>query len=151
MVVFGTRHAVALKNNGDVVTWGDNVTCQLGRTAGNRSAAPGQVLRNIRNETAAAGCLPGRHGAGEREVRDYDLVLNGRYDSSPTSSSSSASIVRQPLNRHSYRNWCSRLASALTSSNRSTRKSRPSLTRSSNPGPSGSRRVSQVRVSAARR
>ena len=54
MVVFGTRHAVALKNNGDVFTWGDNVTCQLGRRAGNRSATPGQVLRNIKEVAAAA-------------------------------------------------------------------------------------------------
>jgi hypothetical protein len=53
-VAFGTRHAVALKNNGDVLTWGENVTCQLGRAAANRSAAPGQVLRNIK-EVAAAG------------------------------------------------------------------------------------------------
>ena len=54
MVVFGTRHAVALKNNGDVLTWGDNVTCQLGRAGGNRSATPGLVLRNIKEVAAAA-------------------------------------------------------------------------------------------------
>ena len=53
-IVFGTRHAVLLKTNGDVWTWGDNVTCQLGRAAGNRSTTPGQVLRNIK-EVAAAG------------------------------------------------------------------------------------------------
>ncbi len=53
-IVFGTRHAVALKNNGDVLTWGDNVTCQLGRVGGNRSATPGQVLRNIKEVAAAA-------------------------------------------------------------------------------------------------
>ena len=54
MVVFGTRHAVALKNNGDVLTWGENVSCQLGRAAGNRSATPGQVLRNIKEIAAAS-------------------------------------------------------------------------------------------------
>jgi hypothetical protein len=54
MVVFGTRHAVALKNNGDVLTWGDNVTCQLGRAGGNRSATPGLVLRNIKEIAAAS-------------------------------------------------------------------------------------------------
>jgi alpha-tubulin suppressor-like RCC1 family protein len=54
MVVFGTRHAVALKNNGDVLTWGENVGCQLGRAAGNRSATPGQVLRNIKEIAAAS-------------------------------------------------------------------------------------------------
>ena len=53
-VVFGTRHAVALKNNGDVLTWGDNVGCQLGRAAGNRSETPGQVLRNIKEIAAAS-------------------------------------------------------------------------------------------------
>ena len=52
-VAFGTRHAVALRNNGDVFTWGDNVSCQLGRRAGNRSAAPGQVLRNIKEIAVA--------------------------------------------------------------------------------------------------
>ncbi len=54
MVVFGTRHAVALKNNGDVLTWGENVSCQLGRAGGNRSATPGQVLRNIKEIAAAS-------------------------------------------------------------------------------------------------
>ena len=54
MVVFGTRHAVALKNNGDVFTWGENVGCQLGRAGGNRSATPGQVLRNIKEIAAAS-------------------------------------------------------------------------------------------------
>jgi len=54
MVVFGTRHAVALRNNGDVFTWGDNVTCQLGRAGGNRSTTPGQVLRNIKEIAAAS-------------------------------------------------------------------------------------------------
>jgi alpha-tubulin suppressor-like RCC1 family protein len=53
-VVFGTRHAVALKNNGDVLTWGDNVGCQLGRAGGNRSTTPGQVLRNIKEIAAAS-------------------------------------------------------------------------------------------------
>jgi len=28
-VAFGTKHALALRNNGDVLTWGDNVMCQL--------------------------------------------------------------------------------------------------------------------------
>ena len=54
MVVFGTRHAVALRNNGDVFTWGENVGCQLGRAGGNRSATPGQVLRNIKEIAAAS-------------------------------------------------------------------------------------------------
>ena len=53
-IAFGTRHAVALRNNGDVLTWGDNVSCQLGRAGGNRSATPGQVLRNIKEIAAAA-------------------------------------------------------------------------------------------------
>jgi hypothetical protein len=45
-IAFGTRHAVALAANGDVLTWGDNVMCQLGRAGGNASAMPGLVLRN---------------------------------------------------------------------------------------------------------
>jgi hypothetical protein len=54
MVGFGTRQAVALENHGDVLTGGDNVSCQLGRPAGNRSATPGLVLRNIKGVAAAA-------------------------------------------------------------------------------------------------
>ena len=54
MVAFGTRHAVVLKNNGDVLTWGDNVSCQLGRAGGNRANTPGQVLRNVKQIAAAA-------------------------------------------------------------------------------------------------
>ena len=52
-VAFGTRHVVALSANGDVLTWGDNVMCQLGRAAGNASATPRHVLRNA-TEIAAA-------------------------------------------------------------------------------------------------
>ncbi len=53
-VAFGTRHAVALRNNGEVLTWGDNVTCQLGRAGGKRAATPGLVLRNIKAIAVAA-------------------------------------------------------------------------------------------------
>ena len=53
-IAFGTRHAVALRNNGDVVTWGGNVGCQLGRRAGNRDATPGLVLRNVKEIAAAS-------------------------------------------------------------------------------------------------
>lgn len=54
-VVFGARHALALRTNGDVVSWGDNVMCQLGRaTRGNTSATPALVLRNITAIAAAA-------------------------------------------------------------------------------------------------
>ncbi|MEO5819505.1 MAG: hypothetical protein ABIT71_03305, partial [Vicinamibacteraceae bacterium] len=45
-VAFGTRHAVALRTNGEVLTWGENVSCQLGRRAGNASRTPGVVMRN---------------------------------------------------------------------------------------------------------
>jgi alpha-tubulin suppressor-like RCC1 family protein len=45
-VAFGSRHAVALRTNGEVLTWGENVSCQLGRRAGNASRAPGLVMRN---------------------------------------------------------------------------------------------------------
>ena len=45
-IAFGARHAIALRTNGEVVTWGNNVGCQLGRRAGNRNAEPGLVLRN---------------------------------------------------------------------------------------------------------
>ena len=30
-IAFGNRHAVALRTNGEVLTWGENVYCQLGR------------------------------------------------------------------------------------------------------------------------
>ncbi len=53
-IAFGLRHAVALRNNGDVLTWGGNVGCQLGRRAGNRDATPGLVLRNVKEIAAAS-------------------------------------------------------------------------------------------------
>jgi alpha-tubulin suppressor-like RCC1 family protein len=55
MIAFGSRHAVALRNNGEVLTWGDNVMCQLGRgTRGNSGAVPTVVLRNGTAVAAAA-------------------------------------------------------------------------------------------------
>src|SRR5688572_26572978 len=53
-IAFGRGHAVALRNNGDVLTWGANVGCQLGRRAGNRDATPGLVLRNVKEIAAAS-------------------------------------------------------------------------------------------------
>ena len=53
-IAFGARHAVALKTNGDVLTWGENVMCQLGRGAGNVSATPGLVMRNGKEIAAAS-------------------------------------------------------------------------------------------------
>lgn len=53
-IAFGARHAVALRVNGEVVTWGENIGCQLGRGGGNASATPGLVLRNATEVAAAA-------------------------------------------------------------------------------------------------
>lgn len=54
-IAFGTRHAVVLRSNGDVMTWGDNVGCQLGRPSkGNNSATPTLVMRNGREIAAAS-------------------------------------------------------------------------------------------------
>ncbi len=53
-IAFGARHAVALRTNGEVVTWGNNVMCQLGRRSGNGNAVPGLVLRNGVHVSAAA-------------------------------------------------------------------------------------------------
>lgn len=53
-IAFGARHAVALKTNGDVMTWGENVMCQLGRAGGNASATPGLVMRNGKEIAAAS-------------------------------------------------------------------------------------------------
>lgn len=54
-IAFGTRHAVALRNNGDVLTWGDNVGCQLGRASrGNYDANPALVMRNAKEIAAAS-------------------------------------------------------------------------------------------------
>ena len=54
IVVFGTRHGVALRTNGEVLTWGDNVGCQLGRRSGNVNATPAVMMRNVK-QIAAAG------------------------------------------------------------------------------------------------
>jgi alpha-tubulin suppressor-like RCC1 family protein len=53
-VVLGARHGVALRTNGEVLTWGDNVGCQLGRAGGNTSSTPAVMMRNVK-EIAAAG------------------------------------------------------------------------------------------------
>ncbi len=53
-IAFGARHAVALGANGDVLTWGDNVMCQLGRPGGNSAATPGLALRNAVQVAAAS-------------------------------------------------------------------------------------------------
>ncbi len=46
-IAFGNRHAVALLTNGDVLTWGENVYCQLGRgSLGNAGRTPAIVMRN---------------------------------------------------------------------------------------------------------
>lgn len=43
-----------MRTNGEVVTWGNNVMCQLGRRSGNGNAEPGLVLRNGVQVAAAA-------------------------------------------------------------------------------------------------
>jgi alpha-tubulin suppressor-like RCC1 family protein len=53
-VAFGTRHAVALRTNGEVLTWGENVSCQLGRAGGNASRTPALVMRNAIGVAAAS-------------------------------------------------------------------------------------------------
>ena len=53
-IAFGARHAIALRTNGEIFTWGNNVGCQLGRRAGNRNGEPGLVLRNGMQVAAAA-------------------------------------------------------------------------------------------------
>ena len=53
-IVFGARHAIALRSNGDVLTWGDNVMCQLGRRGGTRGGTPELMLRNGTQVAAAA-------------------------------------------------------------------------------------------------
>ena len=52
-VAFGIKHAVALRTNGDVLTWGDNVFCQLGRASSTNAAGPQVVLRNAKEITAS--------------------------------------------------------------------------------------------------
>jgi alpha-tubulin suppressor-like RCC1 family protein len=54
-IAFGNRHAVALRTNGDVLTWGENVYCQLGRASrGNSGRAPVLVMRNAKEIAAAS-------------------------------------------------------------------------------------------------
>ena len=54
-VAFGSRHAVALRSNGEVLTWGENVSCQLGRASrGNSGRAPALVMRNAAAIAAAS-------------------------------------------------------------------------------------------------
>lgn len=54
-MTFGSRHAVALRTNGEVLTWGENVYCQLGRASkGNSGRTPVVVMRNVKNVAAAS-------------------------------------------------------------------------------------------------
>ena len=54
-VAFGSKHGVALRTNGEVLTWGENVYCQLGRASrGNVDPTPGVALRNAVAIAAAA-------------------------------------------------------------------------------------------------
>lgn len=53
-VAFGNRHGVALRTNGEVLTWGDNVSCQLGRRTGNSDPNPGLVMRNVKQIAVAS-------------------------------------------------------------------------------------------------
>ena len=54
-IAFGNRHAVALLTNGDVLTWGENIYCQLGRASrGNSGRAPAIVMRNVKQIAAAS-------------------------------------------------------------------------------------------------
>ena len=54
-IAFGNRHAVALRTNGEVLTWGENLYCQLGRgSRGNSGRGPGLVMRNAKAIAAAA-------------------------------------------------------------------------------------------------
>ena len=52
-VLFGTSHAVGLRNNGEVLTWGENIYCQLGRPSGNAATTPGLVMRNVKEIAVA--------------------------------------------------------------------------------------------------
>lgn len=54
-IALGNRHAVALRTNGEVITWGENVYCQLGRASrGNSDRTPAVVMRNAVAIAAAA-------------------------------------------------------------------------------------------------
>lgn len=54
-VQFGSGFGVALRSNGDVLTWGNNVFCQLGRPSpGNTAATPTLVMRNVKEIAVAS-------------------------------------------------------------------------------------------------
>ena len=54
-IALGNRHAVALRTNGEVLTWGENLYCQLGRgSRGNSGRTPVVVMRNAKQVVAAS-------------------------------------------------------------------------------------------------
>ena len=54
-IALGNRHAVALRTNGEVLTWGENLYCQLGRgSRGNSGRTPVVVMRNAKQIAAAS-------------------------------------------------------------------------------------------------
>ena len=52
-IAFGATHAIALRNNGDVLTWGAQGACTLGRRASRNGEAPALIMRNAREIAAA--------------------------------------------------------------------------------------------------
>ncbi len=54
-IALGNRHAVALRTNGEVLTWGENLYCQLGRgSRGNSGRTPVVMMRNAKQIAAAS-------------------------------------------------------------------------------------------------
>lgn len=54
-LALGNRHAVALRTSGEVLTWGENISCQLGRSSrGNSGREPVVMMRNVRAIAAAS-------------------------------------------------------------------------------------------------
>jgi alpha-tubulin suppressor-like RCC1 family protein len=55
---FGNRHAVALRTNGELLTWGENVSCQLGRgSKGNSGRTPVVVMRASHSARVPVRCV----------------------------------------------------------------------------------------------
>ena len=78
-IALGNRHAVALRTNGEVLTWGENLYCQLGRgSRGNSGRTPVVVMRNAKQIAAASDHTLVLATLSERSLAS--LTANGRVN-----------------------------------------------------------------------
>ncbi|WP_028048162.1 putative Ig domain-containing protein [Cellulomonas sp. URHD0024] len=90
-------HIVALMTNGDLWTWGDNRSGQLGRPGIARSATPTAVLRNVPDAQVGAGTGTTTVVSGDGSASGWGANDAGQLGDGTTVSRTSPVAVRAPL------------------------------------------------------